>query len=355
MTSITACIICKNEEAYIASCIRALQEQGIPIVVTDTGSTDRTLSIVSSLLKSSDRLCHFPWVDDFSAARNFCAAQAHTDWIWAVDADEILSSCDHTALTQFLSDSGSRRKIGTVRIKNAYPMPGSTAFASTRIGRIYHRRYSHFEGSIHEQLTTIDIPATPDTFADLPLCFAHMGYESPETLERKCLRNIALLKTEYQRKKDPYNAYQLGKAFAALGRHDEAVSYFEEGLSFDLNPSLQYVQDMVQTYGYSLLELKRYQTALSFEQIYDAFATNADFVFLMGLIYMNNALFEEAIAQFTKALLFSSCTVDGTNSYLAHYNKGVILECMGRTDEARESYLACGAFEPAEQRLAALR
>ena len=190
---------------------------------------------------------------------------------------------------------------------------------------------------------------------DLPLFFNHMGYETMETLRKKCKRNISLLETAFAAHKDPHLAYQLGQAYAALGEHQTAIHYFESGLTFDLDPRLEYVQTMVQSYGYSLLALKQYQKALSFTGIYDAFAINADFVFLMGLIYMNNAMFSEAIAEFDKASLFKTCIVDGTNSYRASYNKGVILECLGRLPAAIKSYQACGSFQPALARLEVLR
>ena len=59
MSNITACIICKNEEQHIGACIRALKKYDIPIVITDTGSTDRTIAIVRPLLAERDKLCHF--------------------------------------------------------------------------------------------------------------------------------------------------------------------------------------------------------------------------------------------------------------------------------------------------------
>ena len=107
---------------------------------------------------------------------------------------------------------------------------------------------------------------------------------------------------------------------------------------------------MVEAYGYCLLDLKEYEAALSFENIYDAFAVNADFVFLMGLIYMNNAMFDDAIAQFQKATEFATCTVDGANSYRAFYNIGVIYECTGRTKQALAAYEKCGNYAPALSR-----
>lgn len=355
---ISACIICKNEELYIEKCIQALHALPVHIVVADTGSTDSTLSILENLLTSDDTLCHFDWCNDFSRARNFCAAQAQTDWIWMVDADEILTASDPAVLHGFLGNQENIDKIGTILRKDAYPLQGEITFATSRMGRIYNQNYYHYEGIIHEQLTPCNsssdngnTPLHEICYVDLPLSFDHMGYETIETLQKKCKRNISLLETAFAAHEDPYLAYQLGQAFAALGEHQTAVYYFEIGLSFDLDPRLEYVQTLVQSYGYSLLALKQYQKALSFTGIYDAFAINADFVFLMGLIYMNNAMFSEAISEFEKATKFKTCIVEGVNSYKAHYNKGVILECLGNIADAIKSYESCGAFAPARQRI----
>lgn len=355
---ISACIICKNEEQYIGKCIQALRALPVHIVIADTGSTDDTLSILEKLLTSQDILCHFDWCNDFSMARNFCAAQAQTDWIWMVDADEILTSCDPAILLEFLKNQENIDKIGTILRKDAYPLQGELTFATSRMGRIYNRNFYHYEGIIHEQLAPCNRSSDDGNisfheicYVDLPLSFDHMGYETTETLQRKCKRNIALLETAFAAHEDPYLAYQLGQAYAALDEHQTAIHYFEIGLSYDLDPRLEYVQTMVQSYGYSLLALKQYQKALSFTGIYDAFAINADFVFLMGLIYMNNAMFPEAISEFEKATKFKTCIVEGVNSYRAHYNKGVILECLGNISEAIKNYESCGAFAPARQRI----
>ena len=79
---ISACIICKNEERYIGKCIQALRALPVHIVVTDTGSTDSTLSILEKLLTPDDKLCHFDWCNDFSIARNFFSMQAQTGSGW---------------------------------------------------------------------------------------------------------------------------------------------------------------------------------------------------------------------------------------------------------------------------------
>lgn len=41
----------------------------------------------------------------------------------------------------------------------------------------------------------------------------------------------------------------------------------------------------------------------------------------------------------------------GVNDYLAYFNLGVVYECIGRNDEAKQYYLKCENYEPAKQRL----
>ena len=79
---ISVCIIAKNEEKHIDECLRRLSPYGFEIVVTDTGSTDRTVEIAR---KYTDKVYSFEWINDFSAARNFCTAHASNNWILVLE------------------------------------------------------------------------------------------------------------------------------------------------------------------------------------------------------------------------------------------------------------------------------
>ena len=58
MLPISVCIIAKNEEKYIEKCLSALAPYGFEIILTDTGSTDRTVAIAG---KYTDKIYHFDW------------------------------------------------------------------------------------------------------------------------------------------------------------------------------------------------------------------------------------------------------------------------------------------------------
>lgn len=153
---------------------------------------------------------------------------------------------------------------------------------------------------------------------------------------------------------DTYLLYQLGKSWYMSGEYEKAVESFGTALGYDVNPKSEYVIDMVETYGYALINCGRMEEALALEGVYAEFSGSADFCFLMGLVYMNNALFEEAVEQFMEAVKRGNAKAAGADSYLAYYNAGVIRECLGDKKQAEYFYKKCGGYERAKARLACL-
>lgn len=349
MFPLSVCIIAKNEETHIEECLKRLVPYGFEIVLTDTGSSDHTLAIAE---KYTDRIFHFDWCNDFSAARNFCLEKASHDWILSLDCDEYIESIDLSALGRCMEQRPDC--TGRVLIRNRFLQNGQTFFEQTRVSRLANRRYFHFTGTVHEQLERRDNKIK--AVYDAPVTILHVGYDETEAdMQEKCRRNIALLTAQLEREgADPYLYFQLGQCFRRLGDTEKAFESFDAGLSMEIDPSLDYVKTMVESYGYTLLDLKRNQEALGLSELYDVFAVRADFVFLMGLICMNNGLFDDAIDQFKKATIMEEFSVDGVNSYMANYNIGVIYECTGHLPEAKTYYKKCGNYLPAKERLKAL-
>lgn len=349
MIPISVCIIAKNEEKYIGECLRRLSDYDWEIIVVDTGSTDNTVNIAHSY---TPNVYHFDWINDFSAAKNYAVSKATNDYILTVDCDEYLEAEPKTEqVLRHLPEQVQPHQIGIIKLLN--PSASSkteTTLIHDHVARFFNKKYAHYEGAIHEQLIATDNSAL--TFIPLSLTFYHNGYSSIEIKRKKTLRNIPMLKAELQKKKnDPYLLFQLGQSYFGIADFEQALPYFETALSLDLNEHEDYVQTMVESYGYCLLYLKQYSRALELEGIYPIFSKRADFVFLMGLIYMNNALLEDAISEFTKATTISNHAADGVNSYCAYYNIGVIYECLGKTDIAVQYYNHCGDYEPAIQRI----
>lgn len=347
MTPISICIIAKNEEkrinTFLSSIKNFMNTYPHEIIFVDTGSTDSTKMLASKYTK---QVYDFTWINDFAAARNFSLEKASHDWVLILDCDEYITELDPLGFQQMIEQNP--KGIGMITRQNHYQMNEHDSIYTDQVERFFHKQYFHYEGIIHEQV--VSLTNTKPQKMLLPLTAEHCGYQlSQEELFQKVTRNnTLLLKMLEECPNDPYLYFQLGQSYNAIQDTEKACYYYGKGLEFDVDPQIGYVQLMVIGYGYSLLNLKRFEEALSFQSIYDSFCTSADFVFLMGLIYMNNALFDEAIAQFLQATRLSQYSVQGINSYLAYYNIGVIYECAGIPKEAMKYYKMCGEYEPAQ-------
>lgn len=370
---LSVCIIAKNEEKNIERCLKSLQPFEVEIVVVDTGSVDSTKEIA---FRYTDCVYDFIWCDDFAAAKNFAVSKASNPYVMILDSDEYIMKFNPTGVEKLLYQHTG--EVGRIKRHNFFSRKGIEQENIEWINRIFVRSEFHYEGRIHEQLTAKNGNAY--RMYETPIEIGHTGYDLPEKERReKAKRNISLLELEIKRKLEergrtsveedaqiqladqnkeegpiPYLLYQLGKSYYMTEEYQTSSVYFSQALCYDLNPRLEYVIDMVETYGYALVNSGRAAEALMFENIYDEFSENADFQFLMGIIYMNNERFMDAVCEFEKATKHKECRGKGVNSYMAFYNIGVIYECLGNIEQAKMYYRKCDGYSPACQRLSVL-
>lgn len=341
---ISVCMIVKNEEDNLKKCLDAISKYEFEIVIVDTGSTDNTVEIARSY---TDKVYYYKWCNDFSSARNYSIEQATNDYVLVLDADEIVQDINMKELLKNLDGN----KVGRIERHNIYTRNGEKNNYRERVNRLFDKRYYHYEGRIHEQIVAYN-KCNYDTY-NIQVLVNHIGYEEGEIARKdKITRNIDLLLEELNvNGDDPYILFQLGKSFYMKEDYEETIRYFEKAMDYDLDPRLEYVIDMVETYGYALINSGQYDKALNLLGIYDEFSGSADFVFLMGLIYMNNARFEEAVREFRKATTFKYSSMEGVNDYLAYYNIGVIYECLGNKNKALEYYRKSNKYDKSRRRI----
>lgn len=95
MTTVSVCMIVKNEHRRLKSCLECLKPIADEIIIVDTGSTDDTKDIARLF---TDKIYDFKWIDDFAAARNYAFSLCSCDYIYSADADETI---DEANLEQF--------------------------------------------------------------------------------------------------------------------------------------------------------------------------------------------------------------------------------------------------------------
>lgn len=86
VTAISAVMITYNSERILSEVLSSLSWCD-EIVVVDSGSTDRTLSIAN---RFGCRIIHRDF-DGFGMQKGFAVRQAKNDWVFVVDADEVVT------------------------------------------------------------------------------------------------------------------------------------------------------------------------------------------------------------------------------------------------------------------------
>lgn len=349
MNQISLCMIVKNEEENIKRCLENIKEYVDEIVIVDTGSTDKTKDILSEF---TNKIYDFKWCNDFSKARNFSIEKASNDWILVLDADEIVKSFNKNLVIDSIKNN--EQVVGRIkRINILEDEMGSKRYIE-RVNRLFNKKYHNYQGMIHEQI--VDKCGKEYKTINIDISADHIGY-TKDVIKKtnKIERNLNLLKESIkQNGKDPYLYYQIGKTYHMDKKDEQAYENFCKALSFEINIKYEYVQDLIITYGYSLINTRRYKKALELEKYEHYYNDKIDYKFVMGLIYMNNGLFEESVNQFLSCIGEKEGQIEGINSYLSYYNVGIIYECLGFKEEAVDYYRKCGTYNLALKRLESL-
>lgn len=352
MVKISLCMIVRDEEANLEKSLSRIARYMDEIVIVDTGSSDRTKEIAQ---KYTENVFDYVWNQDFSAARNYSISKAGNEYILILDGDEFLQEIDIADLKRLIEEYPAH--IGRIQRINEYTRKGNKYRYHERVNRLFSKKYYQYQGIIHEQIILkdgVDLQFDQsDNLYNTPITLLHSGYEGDlAALKKKTKRNInLLLKAINITPEDPYILYQLGKSYYMEEDYRSACYYFDEALKYVVNTRLEYVQDMIESYGYAMLNSGKQEDALLILNLYNEFDHSADFLFLVGLILMNNGKFTEAINEFSKTVQLPKAKMEGVNSYLSYYNIGVIYECLEQKEKASLYYNKCGNYDMAKIRL----
>jgi len=174
--TIGLCMIVKNEEKFLSKCLDSVKHCVDEIIIVDTGSTDATVEIAE---KYTDKVYFHPWEGDFGKHRNQSLNYATKEWIFILDADEmLLPECGET-----IHEAIKNESIDSVQVivKSRFDKgSGEAVHNSIRIFRNNH--IIHYEGRIHNRLVGEKASKI------YPITILHEGYNLPTEESRKAQR-----------------------------------------------------------------------------------------------------------------------------------------------------------------------
>lgn len=235
LRNISACLITKDEEENLPSCLASLQGIVDEIVVYDTGSTDRTVELAT---EAGAVVFDGFWDDDFSRARNAALEHCHGEWIVWVDADETLQA-DPITLRSLLAGTPAEVDAFSVRIDNLTGVGVGSSFVH-HASRIFRRARCEWTGRLHEQVAQRGTHA-PIRQRDMPdsVWIRHTGYLDEAMRSRnKAERNLRVAQAEVDDQASwdrGYSLTSLARSLMLAGRPEEGLARAIEGLDVTNN------------------------------------------------------------------------------------------------------------------------
>jgi len=229
-TRLSLAMIVKNEAATLDHCLASVQDLVDEIVIVDTGSHDATPDIAR---RHSSRVFEVPWPDSFAAARNESIRHANGQWLLWLDADEYLDDANRDKLRALLTNLPDDNTAYVMQQRSGSRNGSATLVGQVRLFR--NHPAIRWDYRVHEQiLPNIKKAGHAVRFTDIAI--DHSGYLDPALRHQKLQRNLRLLHLDLaDRPNDAFTLFNLGWAFADLGRSADALPFLHKSLQHSHN------------------------------------------------------------------------------------------------------------------------
>jgi glycosyl transferase family 2/tetratricopeptide repeat protein len=347
--TLSLCMIVRNEERVLRDCLESIRPWVDEIIVVDTGSADRTVEIAEEL---GAKLFHFPWCDDFSAARNESLRHATGDWIFWMDADDVMPAQCGPFLRRLAAAALPQWGAYTMQVHVPAP-PGETGLVAVDQVKLFRNHPSvRFAGRIHEQVTG-SVLQTGKEIVRSDLFVLHSNTDrSRQGQERKRERYSHLLKLELQdRPESPFAWFNLGM------HHFEGQEFEETAAALKRCLELEPGGGPVRQKAYALLTASYGATGNTtraigaVEEGLMSFPEDAELLFRAGMIYHQARNLPAAERSYLKIIQRPMvAAMDSVDLSLfgakPHHNLALVYQDQSRYEEARAEWQAALAIEP---------
>ncbi|MBM7566611.1 glycosyltransferase family 2 protein [Paenibacillus sacheonensis] len=342
-------ILACNEEEVLGRCLSSVQGLADEMVVTDTGSIDRTVDIAAAF---GARVVRAAWEDDFAAARNAGLEASRTIWVLALDADEWLDTgMDRSGLRSLLR--GAAGDAFSVNIANRYGRQEGEIMRHDAVRLFRTDCGLRYAGLIHEQLVR---PGEVQHAVDGPssgLLLQHDGY-LPEIMTRKAKaeRNLRLIGKALQQEPDhPFHLYNKGVTLCQLNKPKDAAAAFALASLF-APADAPYRAMLLRDRAKALLALGDADaaSALLYREV-DRYADHPDIQLVYGDSLMAQRRVLDARGAYEAALAAGEAargTVSeaGAGTYRARCGLAAAEAALGRGEHALRLYAAAASEAP---------
>lgn len=334
-TTVSLCLIVKNESNLLRHCINSAKHVVQEIVVVDTGSTDDTLQIATEV---GAKTFFHPWNGNFSEARNFALLQATGQWILVLDADEVLAPVEAASFKTLLCNDQVEGYFLTI---HSYQGNGKELMED-HVVRLFRNKSSYrFSGAIHEQVAASILQVNEGKgLHTCPLLIEHYGYLAEELQRKdKFSRNTSIILRELEKTpSDPFLLYCLALEYYQRGLIEKGFKCLAEAIP-GLQGSEGYFADVIVAAANGLLNLGLYKELNEFVEKYlKILPESQSLLICRGLGHMQAQEYQLAAEDLLQSLPTAGCKYIPEPKHLCLVGDALVL--AGKIDKAVDIYIS---------------
>lgn len=335
-------MIVKNEESTLSKCLSSANKFVNEIVILDTGSTDKTVTIAQGY---GAKIHHFEWCNDFSAARNEALKYVTGDWILVLDADETLAPeiipqlREAIQREEYLLINLVRDEIGAAQSPYSMVSRLFRNHPDIRFTRPYHALVDDSVSEILRKEPYWQIGYIQG------IAILHSGYQQSEITKKNKLVKAQAAMEEFlaNNPDDAYVCSKLGALYMDLGKIPQGIQLLSKGVTV-ASENYEILYELYYHLGIAYSRLKNLQQAIAH---YQAAIKLPIFPILKLGAYNNlgNLLKEKGDFNSAKTAYETTLKID-PSFVVGYYNLGMTFKAMGLFKEAIASYVKAIDLNP---------
>lgn len=333
-------IVGGGEAAALERCLQSVRGPLFDQIVVTCTTEDPEVRAVAE--KYATQVPYFPWIKDFSAARNFSLDHLTTDWLFWLDADDIITDRNYNALLNLKKNLG---KVDVYRLTYNYRHDenGNPSQPLPRERIVRRLPQYRWKWPIHEAMTVTGAPYEDH----LHIAVDHYRDET----KGQSARNLEILEKEFEKPDcDSRMKFYYAKELVQSGNWDKGGPLCEHllksGQIWVPDEAAILCRDLVFKYywGGDYAKAREWcEYALTLNKRY------AEFYCVLGILAHDQKREDEAIAHFEMAMACSPMDtqqgalaeyyklIPAQNLYVIHHIRGQIEKALMYNKQALEA------------------
>jgi Glycosyltransferases involved in cell wall biogenesis len=212
-------MIVNNDEDVLSNCLESVRYAVDEIVIIDTSSSDGIKKIAN---KYTSKVLKYKWSNDFSDARNYSFSLATGEYIFWLDAQDVLLARDVENLQKLKQNIGDDVDIVLMKHNIEFDELGnvSTSYLSERL--VKRSKHYKWKEPVHEYL---------DTKGNTIISDISITRTVDKNNSERFMKIYRLLSNDEF--STPRNQYYYAKDLFTMGKYDQAITYYKKFLKRD--------------------------------------------------------------------------------------------------------------------------